>query len=677
MAKNTYGSDKNKMAVQRGKLNQNEYGKRKVQMPQVAKTDEHSDLVQWMIKCRDEAKEAKEDRMQQNEENYQIYNLKHDFSHKNPGQSREVLAKQRMAVEQIATFFQQAMVDPAESFRADGMPGINTDNMRIRPNEISLITQRQLEKADWFSFVGRAVKSGLLGALPICKIHGCYVNSPKFRTEKDAKTKELVVVKDTEKHWQLKLTLVRQEDYYPDPTGNGLYEIEDMFMDFHEVLAMAERGIYDIEVVNQLPTTFQESDEDERRKNNETAQNPSGKGHRRRVKITEYWGNVIDCNTGKLIHENVVYTVANDKYVIRAPIPNPNWHQTSPYVAEPLIDPPHGVWPIAMMDAPTKHNMAATELYNLIVDGAMKAVHGINQIRPDWLMDPSQVENGIRWGANLKLNSLAPIGAKVLEDVSSGNVPADAVNILNIINQEFNSSALTNDLRQGVVPFRQVKATEIVEASQTISSVFQGITTNFENKFLVKVLNKAWQLAAQRMNDTYEPEMRALLGDLRWTKIAGLSPQKRFTETVGKVKFRVFGISKKLTKQQDFRKWMQLLQTIAQAPMLMELFVQRYDMAKLLEEIITALDVDKYRILRPEVEQQAEKMIEEEESKNQEQSAEQVQQQVELQNQYSQMNEAIGQTEQAGSGSLSDLFSTPEFPQTEFPESRATPSEGV
>ncbi len=54
--------------------------------------------------------------------------------------------------------------------------------------------------------------------------------------------------------WQLKLDLVRQRNYYPDPNGEGLYEIEDMWMDFHKIkeLSVGPDAIYDEAMVEQL-----------------------------------------------------------------------------------------------------------------------------------------------------------------------------------------------------------------------------------------------------------------------------------------------------------------------------------------------------------------------------------------------------------------------------------------
>ena len=50
-----------------------------------------------------------------------------------------------------------------------------------------------------------------------------------------------------------------------------------------------------------------------------------GGNYRKRVKIWECWGNVVDRTTGMIIHENVVWTVADDRFLIRKPTPNPFW----------------------------------------------------------------------------------------------------------------------------------------------------------------------------------------------------------------------------------------------------------------------------------------------------------------------------------------------------------------
>jgi hypothetical protein len=582
-------------------------------------TTKEAEIIKWLLSCREEAEEAKHRRMHQNKHNFDAYHLRHDFSHKTKGQSREVTPQVAMSVEQISAFFQQALTDLGDWFKVDAYDQKKEELMKIRPHEIRKLTMRQLEKTDFYTHVGNGIKSGLLGGLIITKIHGEFVEKPKFSTKKEKKGKgfEKVVIKTKDKAWQLKIDLVRQENYYPDPTGEGLYEIEDMWMDFYRVkqLAQGDGAIYDLSAVDKLSRMLQETPEEKHSKHRETDQQETNHGHRGRVKITEYWGDVLDPTTGELIHENVVITMANDKVLLRKPTRNPNWHQKSPYVSAGLLNVPNAVWPKALMDAPTKLNYMADEIYNLIIDGAMKSVNAISQVRIDALADPSQVSDGIPAGTALKVNSKLPHGTKVAEPVITADVPSDAINTLNLVKQEFNAAALTSDARQGVASLRPQSATATVEASQTITSVFQGVSKNVEQNWIQPILEKSWMTIAQMIDQLDEEETNTLLGDSDSKQIEDSSPQEMFTSTVNGIKFRAFGIAESINKQQDFRKWTTLLQTISSSEVLIEAFSQKYGFDKLLGEIMTTLGIKKEKIELPQIEQLGDTLPEENKDK--------------------------------------------------------------
>jgi len=310
------------------------------------------------------------------------------------------------------------------------------------------------------------------------------------------------------------------------------------------------------------------------------------------------------------------------------------------------------VWHYALMDAPTKHSRALIELYNLIIDSTMKSVHGINQLRVDMLDDAAQVSGSIPWGTTLKVNSMLPPGAKVMESVIVGEVPQKSLDVLNLIQQELNSSSLTNDLRQGVMPFRAVKATEVVEASQTITSVFQGIAKNVEARLIQPELEKAWQTVCQNLDKISKEELQALFGRERGEQISQMQPEAVFVATVNGVKFQVFGVSMTLSKAQDFRKLTTLLQTVAGSEVLLEEFVKKYDFSKVLGEIMTSLDIDKSKMELPEIKQARMGG-------------------AEMGGQVPQPNQ-MSQTPGAGSGSLADIFAGgPAMQSTQFPGSRA------
>lgn len=615
-----------------------------------AKLDEDY-VKRYILAAREEAYDSKRDRMSLNENNYDMFQLRHDFSHKKEGQSTEILSKQRMGTLQIVSFFQQALVDIGEWWRVVPLDGSDGSAMPIRPEEIQKLTNYMLKKANYFSHVGQMVQSAVLGALGISKVYGYLCPKPKYKSRAEGKGKSYkkIVVTVEDKTWELGFSVIRQENYYPDPTGSKTYRVEDQFIDLTEVRRYAEGdyAIYDMSVVDKLQPYGGTNDIQDVKKAREDGQNIAYRGMRPRVKITEFWGDIVDEHTGEMMMENCVCTLANDQYVIRKPTPNPLWHQKSPYVTAPLIEVANSEWHVSIMDAATQHNRALIELFNLTLDSAMMQAHGIKQLRTDWLLDPKQVSDGIRAGDTIQVSNACPPGMKALESVVVGEVSPQTMPIMNLVSQELNASMLSNDLRQGVMPFRQVKATEVVEASNTITSVFQGIAKNVEAKLVLPELQMSWETIAQNWDLIDIDTFKSLFGPERGEVLAQMKPQDVFVNTMNGIKFEVFGISLTLGKAQDFRKLQMLLQTIGASEVLIEEFVKKYDFGKLLGEILTSLDIDKKKIETDHISQQ---MGAAGPSTQQPGGAP-----------GSSPNQ-MSQVPQASAGSMSDIFQQPNFP---------------
>lgn len=558
--------------------------------------------LQWVEACRLEAEASKRNRMNLNRDNFAMYQLEHDFSHKLPGQSREVLSKVRNAVESSKAFFQQALADLDDWYRIVARNGSEGDGMSIKPEEMQKLMNYMLKRCDYFAHVGFQTQLGLLGSLAVSKVGGKLLPKPKFKTKSEGRgktyKKHVVVVED--KTWELDFEDIRQEDYYPDPNGK-LYELYEGMLDFHVVKALCEGedAIYDKEAVDSL-SPWGQNDLQESRKARETGQNQAIP-MRPRIKITEFWGSVVDNITGELLAENVVITVANRTKVIRKPTENPLWHQRSPIISAALIEVANSVWGIAMMDAGVKHNRSLIELFNLMLDAAMKSVWGINQIRTEVLDDPKQVTDGMRWGTNLRINSGLPIGGKALEPLLTGDIPGEVLNMFNLLNQETLTSMKTNDLRMGAQSMRSVKATEVVASENSITSEFQGIAKNFEEKKIQPELEMACWTICQNWDLIDKEVFNSLFGKERGEQLSQMEPQDVFVNTINGMKFEVFGISLTMRRQSDFRKWTSLLQVIGASEMLIEAFLQKYSFEKLLGEIMTSIDLNKSKIQAQQV----------------------------------------------------------------------------
>lgn len=559
-------------------------------------------VIQCVVNCYQEAKHAKLERMIKNAINFNCYHLKQDWSHKQKGQSREFLPKVAIATEQLTSFIQQALLDINKWFEIQARDGVL--NPLIAPDEMFKILNRQLEKNKIAQFMADTIKLGVLGSLMVVKVHGKRVDCPQYEvgkepSETDPKILSEKLLKKTKPYWQLQLDLIRQEDWFPDPLGRGLYEIQRIEMDYYQLLKLAAENpdIYDMEQIKMVPNMGEDEEDQRWKKYRETNQNTTYQRFRHQVVIKEFWGTLISPTTGEVIHENIVCAIANNRFVIRKPQKNPFWHGESPFIAAPILRVPHSAWGKALMDAPTMHNLSMNEVYNLILDGGMASVFGVRQLREQWLANPEQVNDGIPPGTTLVMNSTAPPGAKVLERVDTGALPSEALQLYNLNDREFQQSALTNDTRLGVLPQRAVKATEIVASQNAITGLFNGIVKVMEKDYIVAILDKSWKVLAQYMNDLHVDEVKALIGEQRALAISNMSPKQIFAGTVGAYAYSVFGLSSILNKMNDFQKITALLQTIGASPLMAQEFQKKYSFTKLLGEIIKSLDINEQKIV--------------------------------------------------------------------------------
>jgi len=548
-------------------------------------------IVETVMAYKGEADSARTKRMRKNKLNYEMYHLEQDWGHKLKNQSQEFLPRQSMAVEQISQFLHQGIIDLGEFFSAEPKPAIK--NPLFSKDEARKLIADQLSKAEFYTHVHDALKAALLGSLMISKVHGCKVPQPRFFSRKNPRSGETKLYRSKNLNWQAKIELVRQKDYFPDPTAEKLYEVQRIEKDMWEVLEMAKAypEAFDSEAVARLSAGKSTGTSEDHDKAREQNQNIPSSSFRKRVELHECWGKILDCQTGKVLHERAVCVVANGTELIMPPMPYPTWDNESPFVVDPLIRVPWSVWHRALMDAPTELNKSLNEIFNLIIDGGINSVFGIKQLREYWLEDPSQVNDGIVPGTTLGVNQSCPPNAKVLERVDTGSLSSEGMTAFDMASREFNMSSLTNDLRLGGMPNRAVKATEVVEASNSITSVFTGVGKCLEGH-IEKVITKVWNGTQQNFDDLNPEDLKAILGERRAKVISEIEPKERFAKTVNGHQFRVFGVTQTMNKIKDFRKLTGMLQTIAGDPTLKEAFAREYDFTKLLQQIMQSLDVD-------------------------------------------------------------------------------------
>lgn len=561
-------------------------------------------VIDAINEFRNKSEEAKRDRLDKNRRNRDVFLGRQDFSHKLPGQSREFLPKVPNSVEQMCSFIKKSLVQSGDWFSV----GVSRDlEDVIYGTQIAAIMRVFLDNLykegggtqKISSLISDAVKIGLLESMMILKVHGGIVTKRSYFTEPGLATGATGKVSlspslgvDEVDEWRLRIDLIRPEDYYPDPTGNNLYEIHTVERDIHTILKQAEQGIYDERAVKQLIDIDYARPEDEKRTDYDRNQPQTGNpGFRKRCVLDEFWGTLLN-KDGTVAQRNVVATVANKKFLIRPPEPNPFWHQESPFVAVPLIRVPFSVWHKALYDSASDLNMALNEFFNLILDGGLAAVWGVRQIRIDDMEDPSQVAGGIPQGATIAVKSTLPISGKVIEQVTEGEVPNDAMAVFEFLNREFTQAALTNELKLGSLPAKPVKATEVVEASQSQAVTLDGVISDVETDLIEEVLWKSWLTILQNADSIPEETLSNTLDAKSAMMILRAPPEERFALFAGKTKFKVTGLSGMLAKSRDFQKLLAIMQAVGVNPLLFQAFMQEFSAKRALRTMMRNLDIN-------------------------------------------------------------------------------------
>lgn len=548
-------------------------------------------VVNAITEYRLEADRARQDRMAKNKRNRAAMVGEQDWSHKVEGQSSEFIPKTASSLEQFSAFIKRGMVQFGDWFSVDMQEdaALSGDQIKeIMKSFLEFLPTGRNKHTTIAHVLSDAAKVGLLESLIVIKVHGG-PTAKRIRRFENGKTTVATI-----KPWRLQIDLIPTEDYYPDPTGKGLYEIHRVERDLSDIVG---NPIYDQQVVGRIVSDWQrqESEAQQRKRENKISSG-STPSFRKRVVLDEFWGDILDSN-GKVVHSNVVATVANETYLIRKPTANPFWHDESPFVAGPLMRVPFSQWHRALYDQVVPINEAMNELFNLMLDGGLASVWGIKQLRTDWLEDPRQVSNGLPQGTTLLVNDSAPPDAEVIKKIAGGEIPPEAMAMYNLLDKEYNAAALTNDIKLGLLPTKQVKATEIVEASQSQAITMDAIVGDFEF-YIELLLKKCWINIIQHIDKVEVSQIDKAAGRRVALTLSRMKPAERFAAFGDKCNFKVFGLSATLSRARDFQRLMGVLQAVSSSPILLQSFHRRYSEDRIIDQLFKMLNLNPERLQR-------------------------------------------------------------------------------
>ena len=387
---------------------------------------------------------------------------------------------------------------------------------------------------------------------------------------------------------RLRVDLIPFEDFYPDPSAAKQYMIHEIEV---PISALPELGFTDEEIDKMrhaAPGT--EKLEEQRRRSGLVAAMPSPTN---RVLLREYWGDLTDPETGKMLAQGVTFMTAAGTHVCKPPerIRDVHWHGHRPFINVPLLPTPTAEQHHAFLDIAVPLVEAECELFNLLADSGFHAGLGVKQIRSSMLVDPTILAKGLIAGMELDVADGQP-DTDVVKRVDTGTLTPEMLTIYDRIARTRQEATRTNDLQLGRQAQRKTSATEINQITESSDDLFSNMALRFEDTAVEPLLELCWLTLWQDADDGMVARIGAQLIPEHAQTLALMTPEERFVAFASAISFKVQGYKYQLQSVKDMQTIMMLQQQALQNPALMQVLQTQIDPVKFYKMVLRSKGID-------------------------------------------------------------------------------------
>ena len=363
-----------------------------------------------------------------------------------------------------------------------------------------------------------------------------------------AMTLKIGVARDKKGRLQHLIEPVSPWDYYLDPLGMGKYCIHISRYDlsaFKEV-ALGPESPYVKETVREINEDYRDlTRETEAQMRDDLV--PQGRA-RKFVEIAEVWGFVDDPVTGERLHSNCVFSIANQKYLVRRPQKNPYPHGRWPFV--------HGSVrriPFSVYNKPPVSDIAGlarsySEFTNMMLDSALLFSMPAFQAYYPNFEHPTEILNGYMPG-KLYFSRSSLQNQPLIQAVELGNMKADIFQfVLGFLDQHMGSHIMPG-AELGSPTGQKVTASEAVLKSQGFQQFTSSEVSELETQIIEPMVemmgsNEIWFRRFYRQDSRFGNA----LDDKDITSLEGLTERDRW-ELATNMRFKARGISALMNAQ--------------------------------------------------------------------------------------------------------------------------------
>jgi len=514
---------------------------------------------------------------------WQQYMGQIDWGDKEDWQAKIPLPKIWVGVERIAGTVRRALIKGDDWFKVEPRVIRTPDDVMYAQVAQKLLQWWLMKSADLVTNLTDCFKSSLLSSL-LCMLIDMaqrkrVVVSPNSANPRLPGNKII-------NEMMLETKSINPENVYIDASGRGRFLIVEEFIDKSDLQQISGKGQW-----KNIDAAMADGDSGVGSVEGSAIEGRAETGTRKEARLTYYWGDLWN-SSGELIGESVMVILYNRKYVIFGVEDIPYWDAEPPVVVEPFIRVPFSVYHMPFFAPSAPIVTAMQEILNLIIDGGMLSSLP-NLVMDTSRIDARQADDGIYplkiWKAEGGFKTDSP----GIAPVNLGGIRPEAIQVLYLLEQGYGEFSSMTEFEAGL-PSRRSRST--VGERQLSLQQTEGFTTDLissvEDRFMVKILQKAWNRIIQFQPDVpgeIAPNIESILGKehaATWEKIRSNDYSAFGLDYV----FKVFGISRYLTNMQRAETIMGVIRIMSRSPEMM--YLVQSTMPKLMAELFMCLDID-------------------------------------------------------------------------------------
>lgn len=538
------------------------------------------EIVAVLSGYRQEAEEARKTGMNPRDEkwskNLDLYWGRYDFSGKASWQAQEVMPEVASHVDRFAAACKEALMVAPDDF-------YDVEDPADREQDLARAIKRLLNV--WLSTAGRNQNGGIL-AFPAV-------------FEEQVKMGALMACSSTVLwKWDVPDGRVAVESVDPrqvwlDPTYRNLYRIRRVELDWKDLKTLSKlkdgkgRPLFRIDQIERMVG-------DRTLELQRIAEERTGQGlqqtSRPVVVLDEYLATVCD-DAGNVAHEDALFVVANDTYLLRGPEKNPFWHEKDWLLFAPLITVPLSVYGRSFMEDFGSIAKTFNDLTNMILDAVYVSGMKCYALVPDLLKDPRQATTGLQPMKTFLLED-GTDPRQFFHEIELGVLSPDVVQVWQAMKNELMEAGKQNEIGLGqFAPNSRTSATEVAQTQSSSSAFVRSVAQSIEVGWLNPTLDLVWKTGLQHAKRNSRA-LEAAAGPEMWQALHGAR-----RELIRRpVTFQARGISTMIQKSRTQQALMTMLQVIASNEVLLQEFLRVVDMPRLIEVLFELSDVDLFKL---------------------------------------------------------------------------------